>query len=453
MRLVRLVLLTTIATIWSQTAFAQVPALESRPGAAYTVYMNFSGFSFTGNWGGTLAFPPPAFPGTTPAYDIDGNSSAFSATEIANMRQLWSRAAEAYAPFNINVTTITPPGTPASDFNRQAFFDGQAQLLHMVIGGNGNWFSPANSGVVGVSFIDVASESFPTTLNGQLQNSGAGAGLHTNWTFSSRLAGISPPANLLRDIAGTAIHENGHAFGLNHQSASQTDARGAIMDSFLVNSTRALWASTSFQNDVAILVNNPNMGGYVDSGVGHTRQTATALAMTGTAINFEQAKGVITPNSTNPNPLGEGNYTTDFFSFAVGSEPVNVNVTLRSGRSTLTPGVADPGATLDATLRLLDSNGNLLQISSSGTFTETITANGLTAGTYYFQISSAGADPIYFDMGSYFLTGTITPVPEPGLILLAGVAGLGLRSVVRRRRRTALVKAPDGSNYTMMAGT
>ena len=125
-------------------------------------------------------------------------------------------------------------------------------------------------------------------------------------------------------------------------------------------------------------MNNPNMGGYVDTEVGNTRQTATTLPMTGTTIDFNQAKGIITPTTTtNPNPLGESSYTTDFFQFVVGSVPMNVNVTLRLGpdRPGLSPtGVADPGAFLDGTLRLLDADGIGWQIANTDMFAETITA-------------------------------------------------------------------------------
>jgi hypothetical protein len=277
-------------------------------------------------------------------------------------------------------------------------------------------------------------------------------GYHTNFVFSDVFTINNVPGTFLKAIGEASAHENGHGLNLDHQSLYNaqgnkveeydpgTSARGPIMgDSY--SSTRGLWrvgtssqSSTTIQNDIKVIMANSGIGGYVDSGIGHTRQTATALPMNGTAIDFTQAKGVVTPVSvTNPTPLGESNYTTDFFQVVIGPGGASVSVTLRSGRSTLTPGVADPGATLDATLRLLDANGAELQIANSNTFAETITSSNLAEGTYYFQISSAGADAVYFDVGSYFLTGNIVPVPEPALALLAGVLGLGF--VARRRRR------------------
>ena len=43
----------------------------------------------------------------TAAFDLDG-ASGFSRTEQAIIRDAWAAAAEDYAPFNINVTTVFP---------------------------------------------------------------------------------------------------------------------------------------------------------------------------------------------------------------------------------------------------------------------------------------------------------------------------------------------------------
>ena len=58
---------------------ASIPALNSRPGAAYTLYLNFGGFAFTGTWGGGAT---NGTPGVTPAYTADA-SPDFSAAEVA----------------------------------------------------------------------------------------------------------------------------------------------------------------------------------------------------------------------------------------------------------------------------------------------------------------------------------------------------------------------------------
>src|SRR4051812_19842594 len=47
-----------------------VTAYDSRPGALYTLYLDFGGFAFNGLWGGQAT----QVPGVTPAYSIDVNT-------------------------------------------------------------------------------------------------------------------------------------------------------------------------------------------------------------------------------------------------------------------------------------------------------------------------------------------------------------------------------------------
>ena len=41
-------------------------------------------------------------------FDLDGNTASFSATEKKFMSYIWSRVAEDYAPFKIDITTEEP---------------------------------------------------------------------------------------------------------------------------------------------------------------------------------------------------------------------------------------------------------------------------------------------------------------------------------------------------------
>jgi hypothetical protein len=429
-----------------------IPALSSRPGAAYTIYLDFGGFNFTGTWGGTGY---TSVPGSSRAYTVDGDPTTFNATEVRNIREIWSRTAEAYAPFNVNVTTVDPAAAGLADAQRQAFYDNTPRMMHTVIGGDGGW----TGGAGGISYLGVTAGSYSPAG----QNGGAGRGFHTNFVFSD-VYYSNQPGVFLSGIALAAAHENGHGLNLDHQSAytgtTLTDpydrgdgATGPIMGA-PYGADRGQWrigptptSSTTIQNDVRVIQANAGIRtgsatGYVDSGNGHTRATAAPLPLTGATVDFAAAKGVITPlSSSSPNPLGEGNYTTDFFRLTVTAGATgNLDVTVRSGRTDSglsSTGSADPGGVLDATFRLLDANGNVLAeaLGGAGLFSERIARTGLTAGDYYLQVSAAGASASYYDMGSYFLTGTfaLVPVPEPGLVLLAAAVGLGLRRLARRR--------------------
>ena len=176
----------------------------------------------------------------------------------------------------------------------------------------------------------------------------------------------------------------------------------------------------SIQNDVAALLsNNPGIGGFVEDGIGHTMATATPMPVTGTTVNAALAKGIITPVSTSdPTPIGTSNYTTDYFKFH--SEGGMVSLTAYNGSEFITPGTADPGATLRSVLTILTASGSIVGTATeaSSTLSETF-SRVLAHGDYYAKIESYGGHAQtltvggityntteYFDMGSYFLKGS-----------------------------------------------
>src|SRR5204863_2941787 len=101
----------------------------SYPSATASIYLDFDG-NPSQAWGGYTA-------ATTPAYDQDGDATTFSDTELSHIQEIWARVAEAYAPFNINVTTVDPGNLT----------DGLTTKI--VIGGNGAWYGSAG----GVAYI------------------------------------------------------------------------------------------------------------------------------------------------------------------------------------------------------------------------------------------------------------------------------------------------------------
>ena len=401
-----------------------VPVYNSLPGATNTLYLDFAGFTYSGTWFGST-------PGTTAPYHSDNTStsSSFTSHDLENIQASFQRVAEKYAPFNINVTTVDPAvaaGQAASDSTRQAYYNTTARVMHTVIGGTGSWYGSAG----GVSAINV----FGSTTSG----------LHTNWVFSSV---NSYGADNTQFIGEASSHEIGHALGLNHQTSNaatndyregtggpNNDGTGPGSKAPTMGNSyyaeRGIWSNgasyanrpgsgngTGTQNDVKVLVGTASNGVSIrDDGVGHSRAAATALALSGTQILASANKGVIVPVDADASTFRD-----DYFKFTVGGLT----------KAVLNLGVPTGGvATLDGTLSVLDAQGNVVARAATASLGETLTLD-LAGGDYFAVVSSAGQ---YGDMGSFTLSGSLTPVPEPAAVLLVGAAGL---AAWRRRRARA----------------
>lgn len=382
------------------------PALNSNPGARYTVFLNFTGFNFSGTWGGTGATP-----GNVPAYTLDGDATTFTSAEIANIKEIWARTSQKYIGMNINVTTVDPAPTGLTDAQRQSWYDSKQYMTHAMIGGTYNWYGAAG----GVSYVGVA------------QSASLSNGMRTNWTFPVNGSGTAP-----HTCTAACAHEIGHHLGLSHQKdesngAAYSNNNGAtgngsyapLMGTTYV-SQRGTWrqggttGTTTNANDVAVLQSQLNMGPLLDDGFSHDMATATILPNNNDGtVNSAAAKGWIMPKaSTGYSAVGESSYTTDWFRF--GSLGGLVTLTANDGTSFLQDGVADPGATMRCVMRIFNSTGTLVgtAIEDATTLKHTWSGN-LAFGEYFMQVASYGAytssyepNARYFNMGGYFISGT-----------------------------------------------
>src|SRR5205814_9975265 len=124
-----------------------VPVLHSNSSATAKLYLDFRGSSDP-TWGSYN-------PGATPAYSQDADTSTFTDSEIASMREIWARVSEKYSPFNIDVTTQ----------NSGNLTDKVTQKV--VFGGAGAWLGASAGGVsyVGAFYNSAPNVSFVFTDN------------------------------------------------------------------------------------------------------------------------------------------------------------------------------------------------------------------------------------------------------------------------------------------------
>ncbi|MEZ0267303.1 MAG: fibronectin type III domain-containing protein [Phycisphaerae bacterium] len=338
-----------------------IPALSSRPGATAKLYLDFNG-DYTSAWGSYR-------PGTTPAYDIDGNATTFSDAEIARIREIWARVSEKYSPFNVNVTTVDPG----------ALADRVA--VKVVVGGTGPWLGAKAGGI---------------TYTGSFTNGAPNVG----FVFSSNLAG-----GIAQSVAEAAAHEAGHAFGLSHQAkwsgstlveaySTGTGVIAPIMGNSYTAQRGVWWAGTigssptSYQDDLAILSGANNGFGYRADDYGNAAATATTLTASGATV---------TPRSGVIERTGDA----DVFRFTTGAGAVR-----------FTAAVPTAGPMLDARLTLTNAAGAVLVTANTAALGETLSAT-VPAGTYYIAVAGKGA---YGDLGTYTLSGTVVaPAAAPVL--------------------------------------
>jgi hypothetical protein len=331
------------------------PALSSLPGAKASLYLDFTGLP-TQTWGAYQNV-------TTPAFDLDGDPSSFSAQETAVITEVWQRVSEIYSPFDINVTTVAP-----ADLSH-------ARTQIVAIGGSYNdWYHQAAGGV---SYVG----SF---ANPNLPN--------VSHVFVDGTAGVA------KYIAIAAAHESGHAFGLEHQSVLDAngnlvseynpgDAASAPIMGLPYNAARALWwigptDTGAIQNDEAVIAGAANSFGYRPDPYGQTLAAATPL----TLLNGQAAvSGVIdTPASA------------DWFTF-----------TTSGGAASFTATTAAVGPTLHARLELWSAAGPIAVGDSATTLGASISTT-LAAGRYYLVVRSHGGAG---DVGQY---GLFASAPSSG---------------------------------------
>ncbi len=341
----------------------QVYSLHSDPASNYKLYLDFDGGTYRGS------FRSPLISGTR-------NISPFSGS-AEQLGRIWRRAAEDYAPFDIDVTTERP-----SDADLFGCGDGRCGVYVQVGGTPGQAGFP--NGVAGVAAWQNGASLFHSGLE-------PGA-----FVFSGVLGGDEA---LVADVIG---HESGHLFGLDHDggpsNAEYYGGHGSgptAWSPLMGYGGRSLshWSSgeypgaNQFEDDTARIASD--VGFRADDVV-------AALPLGGAPAAVEQA-GLI-----------ERATDTDDFSFDSGAGP-----------AALTVAPAPFGPNLDAQIQLIDGDGAVLATANDPDDLGGTIETTLAAGTYVLRVDGVGDfDPLpgysdYGSLGQYYISGSYPPGNEP----------------------------------------
>ncbi len=340
-----------------------IPILNSNPSAPASIYLDFNGH-FEAGWNETY-----------PAFDRDGDPTTMNEEERTFILEVWTVAAEDFAPFNINVTTVEPaalaPGVPIDAANGIA--------LRVAIGGSAADFGRSD---------DIAGMAYYSSFTNSFRN--------IAWVFPETNAGGH---RLATSIGTIASHEAGHSFGLRHKTdtVDVVAKTQGIMASGLIFEY-ATWSLGpdeygNHQDDMAVLSSSTNGFGYRPDDLGGSISNASPLVYNNGTLT---GSGII--GSTTD---------VDMFSlFTPGANGVKIDV----------QGIGI-GQNLDVVFDFLDASGNVIATANPGDSLDG-TLIVPSVGASYLAVRSSGS---YGRIGQYTVS-----VSEalPSVEVIAAAAGL-----------------------------
>ncbi len=365
-------------------------SLNSRPGSAKTIFLDFDGYTVSGTaWNAQTGIASR----TVAPYDYDGLAGR-SATDELYIRAIWQAVAEDYAAFDVNVTTQQP-----SDDTLFRSSAGDTTYGSIAVITPDKWMpTVCGSGCGGVAYVNVF---------GQINDEYYAPA----WVFASSSSSWTA-------VADTVSHEVGHNLGLDHDglsglngcpsasyfggNGSGNGSWGPIMGSpfgrqYTQWSKGEYTCANNFQDDVAII------GSKTGSAPDESSSFGNAVAIPTTEL------------PTADQVVGSGG-DLDYFWVAATGGYLKVTLTRTVNGTSLYPRYAilnSVGTELAAGFLTSTSSGSLeLTGLSPGTYFVSVTGSGLgTPLTGFSNYGSLG----YFNVAAQTFATPSTP-GSPSLV-------------------------------------
>lgn len=378
-----------------------VPILNSRPGAAEVIYLDFDGEVVTDTlWG-----------------NINAASFNFSAATITAM---YDRVKEDWMPFDINVTT------DVANYNAAAV----GHRMKVII-------TPTNDAAPGAGGV-----AYLTSFRN------AGTGNYDPdipcWVFNSGVVGVSEAIS----------HEVGHTMGLRHDGRTTPSEAyylghgsgatgwcpimGAGYYKNCVQWSKGEYTSANnSEDDLAIISASYNHFGYAPDDAGNTRLSPNGLSGN-TATGAIDQVGLI-----------ERTGDVDFYTFFTNGGLTTINA-------------ADPSSSpnLDIVLELQRFDGTPVQTNNPPAALNASVSATLNAGQYFVKVSPTGAPTppdtgftTYASLGQYVLTGTVQGLTQFPIVTSAATASGQVGVSFSYRIKATGNPTSFGATGTLPAGT
>jgi len=396
--------------------------LHSRPGAQRVIYLDFNGHIASGTaWNNSYGLSVI----DAPAFDLDGNPAAFSATELDRIQYIWQRVAEDYAAFDVDVTTEEPPADVLARSSSSDLTFGTRAVITK------DWTAATAKpcgcgGFAYVGAFDDTSEFYKPA-----------------YVFYNQLGSGNE-----KYVAEAISHEVGHNLGLSHDGvingASYYAGHGSGATGWapimgvgyyqaLVQWSKGEYANANNTEDDFVRIQQFGAPLRADDH-GNTQATATPLlASTAAGVTTLSGDGVIGARTD-----------VDFFSFSSGVGTMTLNIT-----------PAARSANLDLVAELYDANGVLVAASNPvDALNASIVMNNPTSATYFLKVDGVGKGDLatgysdYGSLGQYIVSGSVSAADGQPPVALAAATPTSGTAPLTVNFSSAGSYDPDGSPIT-----